>query len=139
MTATLIAGALLLCAACSGSKTPEPTPPDEAAAQEAAPTGAVAADETPEAPAIPAGERGGICGGIGGVQCVNDDDYCALESGVCATTADAAGVCKERPQVCTQDYTPVCGCDGETYSNACVAASKGVSVAYGGECTAAQE
>ncbi|MDG1929809.1 MAG: Kazal-type serine protease inhibitor family protein [Flavobacteriaceae bacterium] len=28
--------------------------------------------------------------------------------------------------VCTMDYTPVCGCDDETYSNACVASAAGV-------------
>ena len=32
------------------------------------------------------------------------------------------------------DYTPVCGCDGETYSNACNAAGAGVSLQAEGEC-----
>jgi hypothetical protein len=28
--------------------------------------------------------------------------------------------------ICTADYTPVCGCNGQTYSNACIAQSRGV-------------
>jgi hypothetical protein len=36
--------------------------------------------------------------------------------------------------VCTADYSPVCGVNGKTYSNACMAAGSKVEVAYQGVC-----
>jgi hypothetical protein len=65
----------------------------------------------------------------------NDDcgalEYCSKDDGVCG---DAPGTCLERPEYCTLDYIPVCGCDGKTYSNACAAAASGVSVSTDGPC-----
>jgi len=41
-------------------------------------------------------------------------------------------VVEDMPKVCTADWSPVCGIDGETYSNKCSAGD--VEVAYEGEC-----
>lgn len=48
--------------------------------------------------------------------------------------ADGTGTCQPRPDVCPSLYSPVCGCDGVTYSNLCMANAGGVDVAADGVC-----
>jgi hypothetical protein len=58
------------------------------------------------------------------------DQYCAKAIGDCEGT----GTCISRPEFCTEEFNPVCGCDGNTYSNSCYAARAGVNVAHQGSC-----
>ncbi|MEE2780365.1 MAG: hypothetical protein VYE15_07570, partial [Myxococcota bacterium] len=58
------------------------------------------------------------------------DGFCKTPYGQCG----GAGECKPYAQVCPDVWTPVCGCDDNTYGNDCDADISGVSVAYDGPC-----
>lgn len=75
------------------------------------------------------------CGGRAGNTC-SDDQFCKFELSAICGRADAQGVCDTRPEICTQQVAPVCGCDNQTYSNSCFAAVAGVGVLSEGACPA---
>lgn len=81
----------------------------------------------PAAFAQPIGDGGPAC--FGNADCP-DTEYCESLSGRCG----GPGKCAVRPDLCILVFDPVCGCDGQTYSNACFAAQAGVNVAHEGEC-----
>jgi hypothetical protein len=74
------------------------------------------------------------CGGWAGNTCT-DDEYCAYQPGDYCGAADASATCESRPDGCNTGYDPVCGCDGNTYGNACEAAAHGTGVLALGPCT----
>jgi hypothetical protein len=84
-----------------------------------------------DAGATDAGSR--VCGGLLGAKC-DDGEFCDYPEGALCGRADAVGACEVRPEACDTIYSPVCGCDGETYGNACVANARGVSVEREGMC-----
>lgn len=74
------------------------------------------------------------CGGLQGLVC-EANAWCNYGgvSGMCGA-ADQMGTCTPRPEVCTDNFDPVCGCDGVTYSNACDANAAGADIIATGEC-----
>ncbi|MBI2895032.1 MAG: hypothetical protein HYY06_15865 [Deltaproteobacteria bacterium] len=79
-----------------------------------------------------AGEDPLGCGGWSGDTC-SDTEFCDFAGDFC-DWADASGICHPRPQACDANVDPVCGCDGETYSNLCEAQAAGVDAAAAGPC-----
>lgn len=82
------------------------------------------------------GECPAVCGGIAGTPCPEEGQLCDLPPGMC-NSADLQGVCVDLPEICTQDYRPVCGCDGMTYANDCFRQMAGAQKDHDGECTSA--
>ena len=77
-----------------------------------------------------------------GVACTQDgnqcerNEVCFFPDGASCGENGAQGICEVIPDVvCDTQREPVCGCDGMTYSNECVARQQGVSVERLGECS----
>jgi len=66
---------------------------------------------------------------LSNAQC-SSSQYCAKAEGNCG----GAGTCTAKPTVCPFVCGQVCGCDGLTYCNSCLAAEAGVNTAHNGAC-----
>jgi hypothetical protein len=77
--------------------------------------------------------EGQACGSWNLPAC-GDGYFCSYTEAAICGWADAPGTCAKKPEACIEIYKPVCGCDGKTHGNACLAASAGVSVQHDGEC-----
>ena len=97
---------------------------------------AAATESPPPNPDRPIAQTGEYCGGMMGVVCGNPVDFCRMDVSAQCGAADQMGTCSPKPEMCTMQYDPVCGCDGKTYGNGCSANAQGVSAAYKGECQA---
>jgi hypothetical protein len=90
--------------------------------------GTTALDATPDvALDVAVGETGAPC--TSNVEC-SSRDFCFKAIGDCGGT----GSCEPRPGTCSLIIDPICGCDGNSYSNRCLGEKNGVSEWHAGSC-----
>ena len=91
---------------------------------------------------------GNECAAAGMGASIAHSGRCESEAGLCHSDSDcenntfckkpsctaASGKCATKPQICTMDYSPVCGCNKKTYSNRCAADGDGMNISSPGEC-----
>lgn len=90
----------------------------------------------PSEPAAETGAVGAACGGLALLPPCASGTFCLREA--CGMN-DQSGRCVARPEVCTRDFAPVCGCDGQTYPNRCNASAAGTNVSADGPCPGGDE
>lgn len=110
-----------------------PAPAQEPTAPLPTTTSTAAGDAGNSGLSSPPAPAGKMCGGIAGIGC-GEKQYCSYAPEARCGAGDMSGTCAPMPDMCTQHVDEVCGCDGKTYSNACMAAQTGVSVAAKGAC-----
>lgn len=93
-------------------------------------------------PMRPVAGLGEACGGMMGITCAGEGEvghraaFCQWQAGTQCGAADQMGVCTAPTRACTREFRPVCGCDGQTYPNACVATANQASILHDGACRA---
>ena len=80
----------------------------------------------------PCEPEGAECGTLLGIPC-GEGEFCEMPDDTCSS-ADLGGTCVAIPEVCTQHYDPVCGCDGVTYPNDCARRGALMNKAHDGAC-----
>ena len=76
----------------------------------------------------------------GGATCASNAD-CAGDAYCQSSACGGSGTCAARPQTCPQTCAvpELCGCDGQSYCNSCIAAGAGVNVSSNGSQCGAQD